>query len=205
MLCITNFFYCIINNRIVNMKLFFLATVAAESDFKNDFKKIISIFEEQNQDVIYQHSFESAIELESLDLNALEIRAKSLVKKMLTSDGVIFEGTLPSTGSGYFLSIALQKKIPVLFLHQKKNYSGLYLADQNRLLVMKKYSPSNKMNLIKIAKNFIQFAQKKRLTNRFNLMISDSMGDFISSSAAESNISKADFIRNLVYSKMEEK
>ncbi len=186
------------------MKLFFLASIVASDPLKEDFKSIINTFESQGHVVIYKHVFENLMDLEKSTVNALERRAKKLINEMYSCEAVIFEGTHSSTGAGYFLSAALQKSIPVLFAHQEKNYSGLYLADPNRLLIIKQYHIINKIGFEKIAKRFIKFAEKKRLGNRFNLMISDSMNEYLNKKAKETHLSKADFIRNLVYSKIAE-
>ena len=137
---------------------------------------------------------------ESLKNN--EARAKQLLREMLMSDCVVFEGTKATTGGGYYLSIALQRSIPVLFLTQEE-YKGLYLASSNRLLRIKQYSPTEKQALKKTIQDFFIFAEKKRLNNRFNLMISDSMNDFLNKESKANGTSKADFIRDLVYAQMD--
>jgi len=121
---------------------------------------------------------------------------------MLSSDCIVFEGTHPTTGGGYYLSVALQKNIPVLFLTQEE-YKGLYLASYNRLLRITKYSPTNIKKLKKVIKSFVKSVNNHGLKKRFNLMINDSMDTYLNEAARTNGISKADVMRNLVYEKMQ--
>ena len=129
-------------------------------------------------------------------------RRKELLKEMLEFDCVVFEGTKASTGGGYYLSMALQRSLPVLYLAQEE-YKGLYLASSNRLLKVKEYHPERQDELEKVIKKFLKFTEKKNLSNRFNLMISDSMDDYLNKISRQFGISKADFIRDLIYKEME--
>jgi nitrogenase subunit NifH len=184
------------------MKVFFLASIAVSKELRSSYLDVVSILESEGHKVNAKHSFITPEELVKKSQKSNEERAKDLLREMLTSDCVVFEGTRPSTGGGYYLSMALQKSIPVLFLIQEE-YKGLYLASSNRLLKIKQYSPTNKKKLREIIQNFFAFAGKKRLSSRFNLMISDSMDDFLNAISKGNGVSKADYIRDLVYDEME--
>ena len=183
------------------MRIFFLASISAPYKLKAVFPLIIREIEGYGNEVIYEHVLDKPTNVQKLTSQQLEERAKRLSKEMLSCECVVFEGTHPSTGSGFLLSQATKKNIPTLFLTQEK-YSGLYLADRSRLLVIKYYHPEKKNDFNLIIKKFLKFAQKKKLSNRFNLMISDSMNKYIGKCSKNNNTSKADFLRNLVYEKM---
>lgn len=179
------------------MKLFFLASISSDQKVKDNYRKIVYELEALGNEVLYKHSFDNPHEVGDLSEKELEERARRLSKEMLSCEGLVFEGTISSTGAGFLLSQALQKGIPTLFLIQER-YSGLYLADPNRLLMIKQYSPALKKTLNEILKKYLSFATKQILSNRFNLMISDSMYGFISEQSKLLNISRADYIRNLI-------
>ncbi len=185
------------------MKIFFLASIAASKNLRSSYIDIISILESEGHMVNSRQSLIKPREILRRSVKSSEKRAKELLKDMVKSDCVVFEGTQPTTGGGYYLSMALQRGIPVLFLIQEE-YRGLYLASYNRLLRIKQYSSSEKDSLRKTIKNFLSFVEKKGLDKRFNLMISENMDNFLNDIARESGISKADYIRNLIYTKMEE-
>ncbi len=185
------------------MKVFFLSSIAVNQELRDSYRTIIKILEEQGQRVSGKHSLELPSEVENLSPEDSEQRAKNLLKEMLQSDFVVFEGTKPTTGGGYYLNSALQRSLPVLYLTQEE-YKGLYLASSNRLLKIKQYHPSDLKELQKIIKDFISFTNKKRLNNRFNLMISDTTDEFLNKVSKNYGISKADFIRDLIYRAMEQ-
>lgn len=185
------------------MKVFFLASIAIDEQLRDSYRVIVKILEEEGQKVSAKHSLALPSEVEGLPSEEGEQRAKILLKEMLQADFVVFEGTKPTTGGGYYLCSALQRSIPVLYLAQEE-YKGLYLASSNRLLKIKRYEPSNVEDLRKTIKDFIHFTHKKRLSNRFNLMISDSMDEFLNKVSKDYGTSKADFIRDLIYREMDE-
>lgn len=185
------------------MKVFFLASIAVDPNLRDAYRSIIRLLDEEGQHVSAKHSLSLPSEVEKMSQENNEHRAKKLLKEMLRSDCVVFEGTMPTTGGGYYLNSALQRSLPVLYLSQEE-YKGLYLASSNRLLKLKQYDPSNLIGLRKIIKDFIRFTNKKRLNNRFNLMISDTMDNFLNKVSKDYGISKADFIRDLIYRSMEQ-
>lgn len=184
------------------MKIYFLASVAADEQLRLAFKDIISLLQKEGQVVNAKESLTSPKVIKSISVKKNEIRAKKLMRTMISSDCIVFEGTHPTTGGGYYLSLALQKNIPVLFLSQEE-YRGLCLASYNRLLKIEKYSPDNKVQLEKVIKSFIKFAKRKGEEKRFNLMINEDIRNFLSKTAKVNGISKADLIRSYIYSEME--
>lgn len=186
------------------MKIFFLASIAVDKDLRGSYECIVKILGSLKNTVSAKHSLTLPSDILKLTQAENEKRAKELLKEMLRSDCVVFEGTQATTGGGYYLSSALQHGIPVLYLSQEE-YKGLYLASSNRLLKIKQYNSNDLVGLKKIIVDFLKFTDKKKLDNRFNLMISDSMDVFLDRMSKDYGISKADYIRDLVYRKMEEK
>jgi hypothetical protein len=184
------------------MKVFILASVAVNDSLKSSYKMIVKAITMNNLSVIDKHVFQTPESIKELSVSQSEVRAKKLIKQMLTCDFVVFEGTVPSTGAGYFLGLALQRSVPVLYLSQD-NYRGLFLASANRLIKFRRYNPKDRTNLGTIIQKFIKFARNKSLNNRFNFMINDSMEEFLNKSAISCGVSKADIIRELIYRKME--
>lgn len=186
------------------MKIFFLAHISSDRAVEADYDTIINILTQLGHEVIYKHVFDTPEDLAKLSESELEARAKNLSSVMLECDSLVYEGTISSTGAGFLLSKALANSVPTLFLIQRK-YVGLYLADPNRLLTIKRYDPLNIAKLKSMISSFLKFATNKRLTRRFNLMISDSLYDYLDSQAKSNNISMSDFVRNMLYEKMDGK
>ncbi len=183
------------------MKIFFLASNAADKDLRFAYTKIVHTLELEGNEVFSQQPIPKTEEIESMPKEKSEMRAKQFFRKMLQCDCVVFEGTRSTTGGGYYLCMALQHSLPVLYLTQNK-YRGLYLASSNRLLKIRRYDLTKQDNLKNTIQDFLKFATKKKLSNRFNLMISDSMDEFLNEMSRIDGISKADIIRDLIYEKM---
>lgn len=184
------------------MKIYFLASVAANKQLRSAFKDIILLLKKEGQVVNIKETLTTSKEIKEISVKKNEIRAKKIMRSMVSSDCIVFEGTHSTTGGGYYLSLALQKNIPVLFLTQE-NYRGLYLASYNRLLKIEKYSPKNKSHLRKTIKDFIKFVNRRGNEKRFNLMINEDIHNFLDKTAKLNGVSKADLIRSYIYSEME--
>ncbi len=184
------------------MKIYFLASVAANNKLRLSFKNIVSLLKKEGDVVNVKESLTSTSRIKKNSVAINEARAKKLMRSMISSDCIVFEGTHPTTGGGYYLSLALQKNIPVLFLSQEE-YRGLYLASYNRLLKIEKYSPNDKVHLKKIIKDFVKFVKRKGAEKRFNLMINEDIHNFLDKTAKENGVSKADLIRSYIYLEME--
>ena len=185
------------------MKVFFLASNAADENLRATYKGIVKTLGSEGNEVFFQQPLPRTEEIEKLTQDKSEVMAKQFFKEMLQCDCVVFEGTRSTTGGGYYLCMALRHSLPVLYLSQNE-YKGLYLASSNRLLKIKRYDPAQPKELKAIIQEFLKFTDKKKLSNRFNLMISDSMNEFLNRTSEEQGVSKADFIRDLVYKEMEE-
>lgn len=185
------------------MKLFFLTAPIALEQSKLLIEVIKNLSKENNFQVVFGHEIGASIsDLNSMNKTQLQKYYIDYVKQIKSCEALILEGTHPSTGGGHIVTIALQSHIPVLYLNQFK-YSGPLLADQNRLLKLETYNPEDIAEIKKIILNFIKFLKNKRLTIRFNLMIDESMNNFIDYNSKELEISKADYIRTLIQEKME--
>lgn len=185
------------------MKIFFLASNAADKNLRTAYSEITKLLELEGNKVFSQQPLPKTEEIEGMPKEKSEMRAKQFFREMLQCDCVVFEGTRSTTGGGYYLCMALQRSLPVLYLTQNE-YRGLYLASSNRLLKIRQYSLTKQDGLKNTIQDFLKFATKKKLSNRFNLMISDSMDEFLNNISKIDGISKADIIRDLIYEKMEE-
>lgn len=184
------------------MRIFFLASVDVSDKSRKSYTDIVKILQSEGNEVLSKHSLAPTKSIEKMNQSSNEIRAKRLMKEMLRCDCVVFEGTRPTTGGGYYIFAALQRSLPVLYLSQEE-YKGLFLASSNRLLRIRTYDPTDFESLKKVINDFLKFTYKKRLNNRFNLMISDSMVEFLNKTSKDNGTSRADFIRDLIYKEME--
>lgn len=183
------------------MKVFFLSSNCSNKLW-DDYKLIINILKKDfNCNVVDEFTFVNGHETDQLPDKKIAQRARMISKEIIGSDALVYEGTISSTGAGYYLAIALREKVPVLFLAQER-YTGLLLSEPNSFLQIEQYTKGEKEELNEIISKFLAFAGKKRMSLRFNLMINDEISNYLKKRAKDKNLSKADLIRDLIYEEM---
>ena len=185
------------------MKVFFLSSNCTNKLW-GDYKKITKVSHSLKCQVIDDFVYINGAYTDQLPDKKIQQRARQITKEIINSDALIYEGTVSSSGGGYYLAIALREKIPVLFLAQQR-YTGLLLSEPNSLLQIKQYDANNPNEIKKILVKFLAFAGKKRMSIRYNLMINEEINKFLDQNIKKNKMSKADYIRNLIFEKMKQK
>lgn len=179
------------------MVIFFRSSIFGKEKFKENYETIVKICRNLGHKVYADHMLKRDYrDTDKFTREQHQEDFQRLTSQIKESDVVIVEGSYPSTGTGHYMTIALNYSKPVLVLYTK-NPHGVLVGDPNRLLFLKKYSLNNEELKEKI-ENFLTVASKRKLKNRFNLMIDDETLDYLSSQSTKLNQSKADFIRNLI-------
>lgn len=123
-------------------------------------------------------------------------------REIKRSDAIIIEATETNFDLGRLLTLTVLQHKPVLIFQLKGKGEHLELGS-NRLVVYKKYIPEKKEDIGKSIQSFMKVVEQQRLTYRFNLMLSKNINTYLMDSAQQRGISKADYIRNLIFSDME--
>lgn len=127
-----------------------------------------------------------------------------LTREIKKCDCVIVEATESSFDMGRFIMLALLQHKPVLIL-QEMGKAQSYLLSSHRLVTQKTYTVNTlKKDISDILDSFVKVVKKQRLTYRFNLMLNKDLNMYLMDRSQEQNISKADYIRNLILGDMEE-
>lgn len=182
------------------MKVFLIASLNGKQKYLSEYKLISTTCKEMGHVVIDDYIFKRS-EKDSYTKRAVEKEYLKLQAQIMSSDVVIAEITESSTTIGAFILLALQFNKPVLVLTQK-DYSGLVLGDPNRLLLNKKYTVDSIMSCLM---EFFEFANKRNLNIRFNMMIDKEMEEFIETESKSRNLTKSNYIRTLVRDQMPQK
>ena len=124
-------------------------------------------------------------------------------REIKRSDAIIIEGTQTNFDLGRLLTLTVLQHKPVLIFQLRGKGDHLELGS-NRLVVYKKYIPENMEEINNNIKAFSNIVDQQRLTYRFNLMLSKNINEYLMISAQKRGISKADYIRNLIFTDMEE-
>jgi len=184
------------------MKIFFHASIFGKQYYEEQYKTIVGICEVNGHHVFADHLIKRDYTVtDKFTKEEHQKDFQKLTKQIKESDSVIIEGTYPSIGTGHYMTIALNYLKPTLVLYQN-NPHGVLVGDPNRLLILRKYSQANKNDLEEKIKKFLVTARKKRLKNRFNLMLDDEMVEYLDSKAKRNGVSKADIVRQLIVERL---
>lgn len=172
------------------MNIVFIASPSNNQSVKDNYEHIIKACEKLGNYVSEDYLKNSSKNIKTY---------RSILSQIKKSDVVVVEGTKITGDISRFISVALQFRIPTLILYRKTNPEA-FVFESNRLLSIKKYSPKSMEPLLS---RFFNQANKDRLLYRFNIMLSKDMNSYIMDRSRKSQVSKADYIRNLILKDMD--
>lgn len=120
------------------------------------------------------------------------------------SDVVIADITQSSGAIGFYIAMSLNNKKPVLVLRKKikelDRTPGPIIGYKSKLLTFKEYTNDDERN--KAIKNFIN-QSKKKLDSKFILIVSPEIDSYLTWSAQEKRMHKAQIVRDAIEQVME--
>jgi TPP-dependent 2-oxoacid decarboxylase len=184
------------------MKIVFVASLAGRKQLEENYRLIAALCRRHNHKVFDDYVFKYDVEyLAKGNIISLKRNYKKISYEIKKADALIAEVTQSSLGVGRFISLALEYRKPVLLLYSRY-IPRAFVYDPTRLISLKKYFLSKPRELERKIINFIQKVNKKKLTYRFNLMLTKEMNEYLTVASSHKNLSKADYLRNLISEKM---
>lgn len=177
------------------MKIYFNYSTAGEKQYFKEYSTLVKLIRKLNHEVISDQILGK--KYQSSDKKEVYKQVQDKKKLIKISDAVIVESTYPSIGIGYLVGYALGQHKNVLVLYQNSPHA-VFLGDTNRLLTIKKYEIKNENKILRDIEKFLKSSKNKILKYRFNMMIDQSMDDFLSIESIKKRISKADYVRQLI-------
>jgi hypothetical protein len=177
------------------MNIYFTASARATVEIKQNYQiiydSIISLGHKNIDNYKINtnpHNFYSSTDNHKSEVYNNSLR---LIKK---SDLVILEVSTHSLTMGYLIKYALDIKIPVIALYVNKQKPGFAIGIEDDNFQLVEYLPKS----LKITiKKSIEFAKNTENT-RFNMMLPPKLSTYLKEVSEQKNISKANFIRNLI-------
>lgn len=180
------------------MNIFFNASIAGKNKYSKDYEIIIRAIKELGHTIYSDHIMKNECDRKDLKLKKNYREYSKIIKDLLNkSNIVVTETSFPSIMVGFILHLALQQRKHVLVLYQN-NPHRILVGETNKLLTLKKYNPKQRYRLINILKNFFNKNKDNSLNIRFNLMIDNVLNTMLDKKSKAANISKANYIRNLM-------
>lgn len=187
------------------MKVYFHCSLIGKEKYLKEYKAIVESIQELKHEVFSDHilkkDYKSLLQESENEIYRDIENKKKLIK---ACDAVVVESTYPSIGVGYIIAYALEQHKSVLVLYLQSPHAML-LSEKNRLLTIKKYNIANRKALLRDLKLFLEQSHKKILKYRFNMMIDQSLNDLLSQEVGRLNISKANYVRQLIFEKLKHK
>lgn len=184
------------------MKIYFHASLIGKEKYLKNYNVIVRLLRKLNHEVFANHILKKKYEfLSKASKNEICEDIHNQKEIIKTCDAIIIESTFPSIGVGYIIAYALAQHKSVLVFYQKTPHAIL-LSERNRLLTLRKYDATNEKSVLHDLQSFLEKSKKKILKYRLNIMIDQSLNDLLSLEATKLHISKASYLRRLIFEKM---
>lgn len=189
------------------MKVYFYGNIHSTSHMQRRFASIISIFENNGIQVL------SNIKTGKVSLPELEKLTQAGESLMEKIYALIIEGTNQSFETAHLIALALTHKRPVLYLIEEgryidKNLSKLENDPKTRHYFKVEFYTHENINAI--LKNFIEGVEKsgkviqEKPMIKFTLRVTPTLEKYLYWKTHNTNISKADFLREEIQKMMEQ-
>lgn len=175
------------------MKVVFLASVVNEGANLDYYSLIVESIERRGHTVVNM-----ARSLKSEEVTARSRRMTAAIQD--SPHAVIVEATIINPEISVLISRALQHHVPTLLLYRDNN-PDVMVFEPSRFLTLKKYTHKSLEDRIEM---FLRRIKKDRLIYRFNLMLNRELGAYVMDQSKKRKVSKADYIRSLILSDMDD-
>jgi len=188
------------------MKVFFTCTTTKFKQYKNNYRAIRNFLVKEGH--IITRDWIQKVHLNSKEFEDEEngsVKIYKLTRKALDeADILIVEDTVESFSNGHLITVALQRRIPVLVLWHtsKKRYfsKSLIQGMEDPLLQISKYTMANYKNIIRAFLNKYANANEK---HHFHLVINEAERRFVDWACFNKNRSRTEVIREALRKMME--
>lgn len=186
------------------MKVYFACSSASVQDHLDDYNLIREILKQNGLSIVADWIDRSFNKSNSLITTDVEINIHDEgINAINDADIFVADVSYPSASVGFQVGLALSKKIPVLCLYSEefgdKEAPQVIKAINSPLLVISGY---NSKNIGKIIKKFIKVLPENKLI-KFNFIITPKIAEYLDDNSRLRNVSKSDFLREIVEKAME--
>lgn len=183
----------------LNMKIYFSSTVRAKATLDKNFKAIYNTIKKLGHKNV--SDFLVKVEPEKFYSRSTDTAGheyKDMVKKVKSSDVVVFEVSLSSLGIGYLVNMVLAMEKPVVLLHTKNRSPYLFKFLKNDKLQIYEYSIDNLKDVLTSALD----VAKESTSVRFTFFVTPKILHFFDYIAKQKKIPRAVYLRRLISESM---
>lgn len=177
------------------MNIYFTASIVGKKEYLKQYEQIIDILKSKGFSVRAEHilnATESEIQLKSRE-ERLRFH-KHLEHWISDCDFMVVESSFPSISVGYEISLAMERRKPVLILYSEGDPPSLFAHHENEKILCEKYT---KDTLDSIISDFLDFVHGKSDT-RFTFFLSSKQAAYLSHQAQKRRLPKSVYLRSLI-------
>ncbi len=175
--------------------VYFTASLVGKKHFLTNYMTIVNNLVQKGCDVISDHIINMTPE--KVDTSTKQERLSyhtKMERRILDSDFVVVEATFPSMSVGYEVSLALNRRKPVLILYSQGEAPALFAYHESELLTSEKYSPDTISDILDDFINYVKGLQE----TRFTFFITRTQAHYLDTVSAKQKIPKSVYLRNLI-------
>lgn len=182
------------SSKTLNMKIYFVASVAGKTKMLNEYQNIVHCLEELGHNV-QQNTLEASVdEIQGLSDVDKSNFYKKTVAQIQASDLVVAEASYASVGVGHEITLALEKSKPVVVLHNGTGSTHLLEGMQSDKMVVMSYEATTLKSILAEA---IDFA-KDQVDTRFNFFIAPRHANYLDWISKQNKMPRSAYLRTLI-------
>lgn len=189
------------------MKVYFTCSTAQFKKYESIYFVIRDFLVSQNHTLTrdWLQSAKKRIEVNQIDFEDIQEIYNGCIKAIQEADVVIVEDTVSNFSTGHQITVALQRRKPVLVLWQKqkeKKFKKMFIHGvQSDFLVVKEY---DKKNLKEELTEFLSKYEDAQETNRFHLVLQKVERDYLDWAQYNKHKSRTKLIREAIRKVLDE-
>lgn len=177
------------------MTVYFTASIAGKQSYEKHYQAIINILAKKGHTVISEHIMDTAqshIHLESRE--ELDAFHNQLEQWIGTCDFVLAETSYPSISVGYEISLARERRKPVLILYRERHPPSLFVHSRDENIVCEQYTMGSLEDSIQSFINYVSGVHDMR----FTFFITPAIAAHMEKVSKARNIPKSAYLRSLI-------
>lgn len=177
------------------MNVYFTASIVGKKDYLKNYQQIIGILKEKGFTVRAEHILNTTEPEIHLKSREERLRFHTQLERWIAEcDFMVVESSFPSISVGYEISLALERRKPVLILYSEGDPPSLFAFHESEKILCEKYTEETLAPLIT---DFLHFVRGEA-DLRFTFFISSKQAAYLSRQAQKHRQPKSVYLRHLI-------
>jgi hypothetical protein len=180
--------------------VYFTASIVGKKDFLSNYHAIITCLTQKGYRVQADHILHATEADIQMKTRAERLKFHDYLEQWIDAcDFMVVEASFPSISVGYEISMALEKRKPVLILYSVGDPPSLFAHHTNEKIASEKYTLSTVEEIIA---DFIMYVQGASDT-RFTFFITPQIASYLEKVSKKEKMPKSVYLRKLIEKHMD--